>query len=63
MFLSSFSCPRCKSRDVHRSHRRGMDWLLSGMGFRPIKCLSCDHRFYVRYSVVKGLEHPEAEVE
>jgi hypothetical protein len=55
MFLdSSPCCPRCKCNAVRRSHRKGFDWLMSAIGFRPARCYTCDKRFYVRDSLVRG---------
>lgn len=40
-------CPSCGSRNVSRSHRRGLvDKLLGAMYVRPYRCLECDRRFY-----------------
>lgn len=52
--LSWCLCPRCKSDAVRRSHRRGFDWLMSAIGFRPARCFTCAKRFYFRHSPVKG---------
>jgi phage FluMu protein Com len=51
----SFSCPRCKRKDdLHRSRRRGFDWFMSKIGFKPVRCFACGKRFFVRQSLVKG---------
>lgn len=41
-------CPRCHCNAVHRSRRRGLDWIMSAMGFRPARCFTCAKRFYTR---------------
>jgi hypothetical protein len=50
----TFSCPRCKCKAVVRAHRRGLDWLISVLGFRPARCFTCNRRFYMRHSLVKA---------
>ena len=45
MFLDSTPCPRCKCNAVRRSHRKGLDWLMSAIGFRPARCYTCAKRF------------------
>lgn len=42
------ACPRCHCKAVHRSRRRGLDWIMSAMGFLPARCFTCDKRFYTR---------------
>jgi hypothetical protein len=42
-------------------HRKGLDWLMSMMGLRPMGCLTCGKRFYTRYTVVKAHLQDEAE--
>ena len=38
-------CPRCKSRRVHRSHRRsGWDRLLFALGGEILRCHDCRYR-------------------
>ena len=41
-------CPRCRSIETARSHRRGTveRYLLAVIGVRPFRCLNCDVRFY-----------------
>ena len=48
------ACPRCHCKAVHRSRRRGLDWLMSAIGFRPARCFTCDKRFYTRHFLVKA---------
>ena len=50
------ACPRCYCKAVHRSRRRGLDWILSATGFLPARCFTCDRRFYARQFPVKA--HP-----
>ena len=53
--LPSLACPRCKSPAVHRSRRRGFDWIMSPLGFLPARCFTCDRRFYTRQVPVNAL--------
>jgi hypothetical protein len=53
MFPFTFSCPRCKCKSARRAHRRGFDWFMSLVGFRPAQCFTCSKRFYLRHSLVK----------
>jgi hypothetical protein len=41
-------CPHCGSNEVFRSHRRGImeRYLLPIIKVRPVRCGSCDARFY-----------------
>ena len=41
-------CPRCNSKYIHRSRRRGIFELsvLSLVPIRPFRCEDCDRRFY-----------------
>jgi hypothetical protein len=40
-------CPQCRSADCFRSHRAGLlDFIYSGIGFRPWRCLTCEFRFH-----------------
>ena len=50
---SVFTCPSCQCPEVDRLHRRGVDWLLSALGFRPARCRACHTRFYFRASLLK----------
>ena len=47
-------CPRCHCKAVHRSRRRGLDWIMSAIGFRPARCFTCDKRFYTRHFQLKA---------
>ncbi len=53
MLPPTFSCPRCKCNAALRAHRRGFDWLMSILGFRPARCFACNKRFYTRHWLVK----------
>jgi anaerobic ribonucleoside-triphosphate reductase len=50
MAISGYLCPKCGSRDVYRSRRRGLDKLWSIAGFYPFSCEEtfCKKRFYRR---------------
>jgi len=39
-------CPRCASSAVRRSHRRGLERLLSLLAVYPFRCKSCQARFW-----------------
>ena len=39
-------CPRCASSAVRRSHRRGLERLLSLLAVYPFRCESCHARFW-----------------
>jgi hypothetical protein len=47
----SFLCPRCKCKACYALHRKGFDWLMHLLGVRPARCLTCNKRFYARYSI------------
>jgi hypothetical protein len=47
MFSDGIFCPECNTDSLHRSHRRGRDWFFYLIGFRPVRCSCCCHRFYV----------------
>jgi hypothetical protein len=32
-------------------HRKGFDWLIYLLGLRPVRCLTCNKRFYARFSI------------
>ena len=53
MLPPTFSCPRCKCKAALRAHRRGLNWFMSLVGFRPAQCFTCSKRFYLRHSLVK----------
>jgi len=57
LFPSSLLCPRCQCGACYPLHRKGVDWALSLLGFRPARCLTCMRKFYTRYS----LERTEAQ--
>lgn len=52
------TCPKCKSRVVHRSKRRGIleRIILYPLGFRAYRCEYCDHRFYSKTTPIASLE-------
>jgi hypothetical protein len=46
-FISEFLlCPRCASSAVQRSHRRGIERLLSLLAVYPFRCQACHSRFW-----------------
>jgi len=49
MLPEDYACPRCKCRACYALHRKGLDWLMSLIGLRPARCLTCERRFYARY--------------
>jgi transcription elongation factor Elf1 len=59
MLPATFCCPRCKCHALYRIHRTGLDWLMSAIGLRPVRCMTCDKRFHVRYSLIKDFDEPE----
>jgi hypothetical protein len=54
MSPTSISCPRCTSKDLRLSHRSGFDWFMSKIGLRPVRCLACGKRFYMRRPPAKS---------
>ena len=58
MLPARYSCPRCHCHALYQTRRRGLDWLISVIGLRPIRCMTCDKRFYMRYSWVKDYQEP-----
>lgn len=56
MLPAKFRCPRCKCHALYIARRRGLDWLMSAIGLRPVRCMTCDKRFYLRYSRVKAYD-------
>jgi hypothetical protein len=51
----SVACPRCHCTAVHRSRRHGFDWIMSSIGFLPVRCFTCSRRFYTRQVPVDAL--------
>jgi predicted RNA-binding Zn-ribbon protein involved in translation (DUF1610 family) len=43
--LQSSSCPKCGSVYLVRSHRKGLEQLVSACGIFPYRCDACGHRF------------------
>ena len=41
-----FACPRCSSKNIRRSQRRWLDWLLALIFVAPYGCRDCRTRFY-----------------
>ncbi len=39
-------CPKCRSTNVHRSHRRGSEHLMTIFLMRPFRCHNCKHRYW-----------------
>ena len=54
MIPSSFLCPRCRCGACYALHRKGFDWLMHLLELRPVRCLTCNKRFYARYSIDGG---------
>jgi hypothetical protein len=52
-FPPYLACPRCHLKAIHRSRRRGLDWIMSAIGFCPARCFTCDKRFYTRQFLTK----------
>jgi hypothetical protein len=44
-YSQGMNCPRCASTEIRRSQRRGLETLLSWIGFWPFRCERCDARF------------------
>jgi hypothetical protein len=42
----SVTCPRCRERNIRRSHRRLLDFILCSIGLVPLRCNMCAHRFF-----------------
>jgi transcription elongation factor Elf1 len=63
MLPATFSCPRCRCHALYRTRRRGLDWLMSVVGLKPVRCFTCDKRFYMRHSRLSDLnqDHPDDE--
>ncbi len=49
MLPSDYACPSCKCKACYALHRKGFDWMMSLLGLRPARCLTCARRFYARY--------------
>ena len=60
MLYNSSLCPYCERSDIEVLHRRGLDWVLSCFGCRPVRCLACLERFYVHKSVVEDHHNADA---
>ena len=57
MLPSDYMCPRCQCQACYALHRKGFDWVMSMIGLRPARCLTCGKRFYARYSMAN--DQPE----
>jgi len=53
MLPSDYACPRCDCRACYALHRKGIDWVVSLVGLRPARCLTCTRRFYARYTMTE----------
>jgi transposase-like protein len=42
------NCPKCGAGYLVRSHRKGLERLVSVFGIIPYRCASCEHRFLLR---------------
>jgi hypothetical protein len=51
MLPPDYACPRCKCKACYALHRRGFDWVMSLLGLRPARCLTCSKKFYARYKL------------
>jgi hypothetical protein len=51
MLPSDFRCPSCKCTACYALHRKGFDWVMSLIGVRPARCLTCNRKFYARYKL------------
>ncbi len=51
MLPSDYMCPRCQCQACYALHRKGFDWVMSWIGLRPARCLTCNKRFYARYAM------------
>ena len=48
MLPYSYSCPRCKCHALCRLRRKGIDRVFSLFGLRPVRCLTCLRKSYMR---------------
>jgi hypothetical protein len=51
MLPSNYACPSCKCAACYAMHRKGVDWVMSLLGLRPARCLTCDRKFYASYKI------------
>ena len=42
----NIACPRCSSKNIRRSQRSWLDWLLALIFIAPYRCRDCRTRFY-----------------
>ena len=59
LLASSFLCPHCKCGACYALHRMGFNWLMYLFELRPVRCLTCNKRFYARYSIDGGRQKVE----
>lgn len=48
MLPYSYSCPRCNCHALCRLRRRGIDRVFSLFGLRPVRCMTCLRKSYMR---------------
>jgi hypothetical protein len=53
LFPATIKCPSCKIGACYPLHRKGLDWSISLLGLRPVRCLTCTRKFYRRYSLTE----------
>jgi hypothetical protein len=58
MLPPSYSCRWCTCHALCRLRRRGIDRLFSIIGLRPVRCLTCGRKSYMRLNE-KDLTPPE----
>jgi hypothetical protein len=46
MFTFGKTCPRCRLKTLCPSSRKPGDRILSLIGLKPLRCISCHRRFY-----------------
>ena len=46
MFIRGKACPKCRINSLCPSSRRPGDRILSLIGLKPMRCISCHRRFY-----------------
>ncbi|MDP9051975.1 MAG: hypothetical protein M3O31_14845 [Acidobacteriota bacterium] len=49
MLPENYTCPSCKCAACYAMHRKGIDWVMSLLGLRPARCLTCGRKFYAGY--------------
>jgi len=53
----SIQCPKCHESSIRRSRRRVFDLLWVAFGLMPLRCNTCEHRFFRfrRHLVIRSL--------